>query len=130
MENNWLKDGVCIDFVLHVYIINKYANMEYNNGHHKLFMNGNILTSNNSSISALTSDSVTSTNDKGCSLFSQIHESIKYLYYSKIQLRAVRSAIDAMQSHIKLLAHKHGILSELNIYWKINILNNFYQQWM
>ena len=41
-------------------------------------VNGSISTSNNSEVSALTLYYVASTNDKGCSLFSPIHEKIKY----------------------------------------------------
>ena len=57
---------------------NQYANMEYNNEHHNLHSNGKILALKIYSISALNSPSVISTNDKGSSLFSPIHEKNKY----------------------------------------------------
>ena len=69
-------------------------------------MNGKMSTSNNTSISTLTSTYVNSTNDKVCSLQSPIHENIKYSKLSKIQARAVRHASDAMKTHVKLLSHK------------------------
>ena len=48
----------------------------------------------------------TSTNDEGCSLFSPIHEKIKFSYLSKNQARTGRRANGVMKSRIKLLAHK------------------------
>ena len=86
--------------------------MEYNNEHHNLQINGNISTSNNSSVSILNSTYFTSTDDKGCSLFIPIHEKIKYSYLSKTQSRAVRRAIGVMKSNIKLLANKmwHSVI--------------------
>ena len=68
-------------------------------------MNGKISTSNNSSVSILTSPSVTSTNGEGCSLFIPIHEKIKYSYLSKTQAIYVGREIDVMNPQIKLLAH-------------------------
>ena len=52
--------------------------MEYNIKHHNLQSNGNILTPNNSPVTTVTSTSVKSTNEEGCSLFSPIHKKIKY----------------------------------------------------
>ena len=69
-------------------------------------MNDKISTSNKSSVSTLTSPSITSTNDERCSLFSPIHENIKYSYLSKTQAIYVRRASGLMNSQIKLLAHK------------------------
>ena len=51
----------------------------------------------------MTSPSVTSTNDEGCSQFSPIHENIKYSDLSKTKSRSVRRSSDVMKSHIKLL---------------------------
>ena len=56
----------CIDIMLPASTINKYANTEYNNKHCNLLINVNISTSNNSSVSTLTSPSVKSKNDEGC----------------------------------------------------------------
>ena len=67
MENNELQYGVDMYVVLPVSTHNKYANMEYNSEHHNIFINGKIPTSNNSTVSTLTSPNITSTNDKGCS---------------------------------------------------------------
>ena len=50
MENNGLTDGIGIDVMLPAYALNKYTNMEYNNENHNLLRNGNISTSNNSSV--------------------------------------------------------------------------------
>ena len=83
MENNGLQVGVDIDVMLPVYTLNKYDNIEYNNEQHNILMNCNISTSTNLSFSTLNSPSVTSINDKGCSLFSPIHKNIKYSYFSK-----------------------------------------------
>ena len=80
--------------------------MEYNNEHYNLHRNGNISTPNNSLVSTLTSPSVTSTNNKECSLFSPIHEKIKYSDLYKNQSRAVRYASGVMNTQIKLLAKK------------------------
>ena len=44
MEINGLPDGICIDDMLPAPILNQYVNMEYNNEHHNLQSNGNILT--------------------------------------------------------------------------------------
>ena len=110
MENSELPDGVGIYFMLPTSALNQYANMEYNNVHHNLQSNVEISTSNNSSVSTLTSPSVISTNDEGCSLFSTIHDKIKYLYLSKTQSIDVSSASAIIKSQIKLLAKKHDIL--------------------
>ena len=69
-------------------------------------MNGKMSTSNNSSISALTSPYVTSTNGEVCSLKSPIHNNIKYPEFSKGQVLSIRRASDVMNTRIKLLAHK------------------------
>ena len=61
-EDNVLPDGVEIDGMLPASAPNQYAKMEYKNEHHNLQSNGNISTSNTSSLSTLTSPSVTSTN--------------------------------------------------------------------
>ena len=42
MENNGLPDDIDIDDMLPTSALNKYINMEYNNEHHNLHMNGNI----------------------------------------------------------------------------------------
>ena len=42
MEINELQDGVEIYVILTVSTIHQYANMEYNNKHHKLMTNGKI----------------------------------------------------------------------------------------
>ena len=78
IENTGLRDGVDIYAVIPLSTLNLYANMEYNNKHHKLLINGKFLTSNNSTVSTLTSPFITSTNYKVCSLFSPIHDNIKY----------------------------------------------------
>ena len=78
MGKNGLPYAVGIEIMLHISALNQYANMEYNNEHHKLLINGNISSSNNSSVSAFNSPSFTSTSDKWCSLFSLIHEKINY----------------------------------------------------
>ena len=78
MENNGLPDVVDIEVMLAASTLNQYTNMEYNNEHNNLLRNGNSSTSNNSSVSTLTSPSVKSKNDEGCSLFSPIHENIQY----------------------------------------------------
>ena len=75
--------------------------MEYNNKHHNLHSNGNISASKNSSVSTLTSPSVTSTNDEGCSLFITIHKKIKYSDLSKTQPRSVICRSHVMKSYIK-----------------------------
>ena len=93
-ENNRLPDGVDIDDILPVSALNQYLNMEYNNEYHK------ISTSNNSSVSTLTSPSVISNNDEGCSLFSPIQKKIEYSYVSKTQSRTVRIAIDVVSPQI------------------------------
>ena len=100
--------------MLPVSIPNVYFNMEYNNEHHKLLTNGKISTLNNSSVSTFTSPSVTSTNDKGCSLFSPRHEKIKYSYFSNTKSIYVKRSSDLMKSWIKLLAHKlcHFVIIE------------------
>ena len=97
MENTGSKDGVDIDIILSASTLHQYENIEYNNEHHKNFMNGKISTSKNSSVSTLTSPSATSTNDGGCSLFSPIHKNIKYSYLSKTQEKYVRRASDVMK---------------------------------
>ena len=79
--------------------------MEYNNVNHNLQRNSSISTSNNSQVLTLTSPSVTSTNKDLCSLFSPIHERIKYFDLSKTQSRAVRCSSYRMKSQIKLLAN-------------------------
>ena len=77
-ENNRSPDCVDIDYMLTVPALYQYFNMKYNNEHNKLQINGNISTSNKSSVSTLTSPYVTSTNNKGSSLFIPIHENIRY----------------------------------------------------
>ena len=67
LENNRLPDGIGIDYMLPAYALYQYVNMEYNNWHHNLQIDSNISTSNNSSVSTLTSPFITSTNDKGFS---------------------------------------------------------------
>ena len=57
-------------------------------------------------VSTLTSASVTSTNDKGCSLFSPIHEKIKYSVLFKTQSISARCASGLMKLQIKSLANK------------------------
>ena len=104
--NNGLADGVDIDDMLPESAPNQYVNMRYNDEHHNLYMNNKISTSNNSSVSTLTSPSVTSKNDEGCSLFSPIHKKIKYSDSSKTKSRAIRSANDVMKSQIKLFSNK------------------------
>ena len=42
MEDNGLPDGVGIDVMLPASALNQYINMEYNNEHNKLLINGNI----------------------------------------------------------------------------------------
>ena len=86
--------------------LNQYVNMEYNNENHNLHINGNISTSNNSSLLTLTSTSVTSKNNKGCLLFIPIHDKIKYSDLSEKQSRSVRCAIYLMKLQIKVLANK------------------------
>ena len=76
---NGSPDGGYIDDILPASAPNKYFNMEYNIKHHNLQSNGNILTPNNSPVTTVTSTSVKSTNEEGCSLFSPIHKKIKYL---------------------------------------------------
>ena len=61
-ENNGLPCGVDINDMLPESLLNQYVNMEYNNEHNNLHINGKISTSNNSSVSTLTSPFVTSTN--------------------------------------------------------------------
>ena len=78
--NDRLPDGVDIDDVSPASALNQYLNMKYNNEHHNLKRKVNISTSNNSSVSTLTSTYVISTNDKGCSLLFPIHDKIKYYY--------------------------------------------------
>ena len=78
MENNGLPDGVGIDVMLPASTLNQYSYMEYNNEHYNLLINGYISALNNSSVSTFTLASITSTNDKLCSLFSPINEKIKY----------------------------------------------------
>ena len=114
MENNGLPDCAGIDYIFHECALNQYVNVKYNNEHHNLHINGNISTSNKSSVSTLTAPSVSSTNDEGCSLFSTLHEKIKYSDLSKTQSRAVRYASDVMKSQIKLLANKtwHSVIIE------------------
>ena len=73
-----LQNGVGIDVRLHIFTINKYANTEYNNEHRNRLINDNVSTSTISSVLALTSPSVTSTNDEECSLVSPINEKIRY----------------------------------------------------
>ena len=72
--------------------MNQYANMEYNNKHNNLLINGNITTSNDSLVSTLILPSIKSINDEKCSLFSTIHDNIHYSDLSKIQSRAVMRA--------------------------------------
>ena len=62
----------------HEYALNQYVNTEYNNLHHNLQININILTLKNLSVSKLTSPSITSTNGERGSIFSPIHDKIKY----------------------------------------------------
>ena len=104
--NNGLPDGVDIDDTSPISALNQYVNMEYNNEHHNTQRKFNISTSNNSSVSTLTSTSVISTNYKGCSLFRLIHDKIKYYDSPKAQSRYVRSVSDVIKSQIKLLANK------------------------
>ena len=66
MENNGLQGGVVIYVMLPVPTLIKYENMKYNSEHHNLLINGKMFTSNNSSVSTLTSLSVTSTSYEGC----------------------------------------------------------------
>ena len=61
--NNGLLDVIDTDDMLLASVPNQYFNMEYNNEHHKLESNGNISTSNNSSVSTFTLPYVTSTNE-------------------------------------------------------------------
>ena len=62
-ENNGFPDGVYIDDMLAASAPNQYVNTEYNHEHHNIQINANISTSNNSSVSALNSPAVTSTNE-------------------------------------------------------------------
>ena len=105
-ENNGLPDDVDIDYMLPSSALNQHVNMEYNNEHRNLHTNGNISTSNSSSVSKFTSPSITSTNDKRCSLFIPIHKKIKYSDLSKSQSISARRASDVMKSQIELLAEK------------------------
>ena len=66
MENNGLQDYVGIDVILPAPALNQYYNIEYNNEHQNLLINGNISTSNKSSVSTSTSPSITSTNEELC----------------------------------------------------------------
>ena len=120
VENNVLQDGVVIYVILPVPTLNQYANMEYNNKHHNLVNNSEIPKSNSSSVSTLPSHSVSSTNDKGCSLSNAIHENIKYSYEYKTQSRYVRRASDVIKSYMKLLARKtwHSVLLEYLLRYK------------
>ena len=112
MGNNGFPDGVGIGVILTGSAPNQYSNIEYNNKINNLLRNGNVLTSNKSSFSTLTSPSVTSTNEKLYSLLSPIHEKIKYSDLFKTQSRAVRHAGDVMKPQIKLLAIKtwHSVI--------------------
>ena len=114
MENIGLLYGVGIYDMLPASALDQYVNMEYNNYRHNLQRNNNISASNNSSVSTLNSPSVTSTNDKGYSLFSAIHKNIKYSYLSKTQLISVRRASDVMKQQIKIVPNKtwHSITIE------------------
>ena len=51
IENNVLPDDVGIDIMLPASTLNQYSNTEYNNEHHNLFRNCNILTYKKSSVS-------------------------------------------------------------------------------
>ena len=77
-------------------------------------MNIKFLTSNNSSVSTLTSLYVTSINDELCPLQNTIYEKINYSYLSKTQARYVCHASDINKTQIKLLAHKtwHSVILE------------------
>ena len=57
--NIGLLDGVYIDDMLPASAPNQYVNLKYNNEYHNLQSNRNISTSNNSSVSTLTSISST-----------------------------------------------------------------------
>ena len=116
IENTGLQYCVYIDVMLPEYTLRQYSNMEYNNDFHSALMNGNMSTSNNSPVSALTPVSVTSRNDKVFSLQNPIHENIKYSHLSKTQERAVHCATDVIKTQIKLLANKT---------WHSTMLENF-----
>ena len=84
--------------------VHQYVTVEYNNEHHNLQINGDISITKNEWVSTLTLPYVTSTNDEGFSLFSPIHDTIKYSDWSKSQSRSVRSASDVINSQIKSLS--------------------------
>ena len=69
-------------------------------------MNGKISTSNNSSVSTLTSPYVTSRNYEVCLLQNKKHKKIKYSDFSETQSIPVHCEIDAMETQIKLLDYK------------------------
>ena len=59
LENIEWPDFVGMDDMSPSYTLNQYFNMKYNNVHHKLKINGHILTPKNSSLSTLASLDVT-----------------------------------------------------------------------
>ena len=54
MENDGLPYCVGVGSLLPASTLNQYSNIEYNNEHHNLLINGNILASKKSSVSSLT----------------------------------------------------------------------------